>query len=381
MGTAAGARGAVVLLLGGLGLPVLSGCSNDLDALYCEPDCPQGGDGEPLPILPALPDAEAIPACEACVEQKCLDEQAQARCLADEICPAAARCWGTCDDPGCNEVCQETFEDAASESESDGLALLECAYFGACAGECQSGQNWGCADHYKWPGTDSLSLDVYVRFAPGQYGVGDGNASGWRIPLAGSTARACPSEGCSDRVERVSLDAAGGALLELPTNNINKNFSGFFELERDEPGTSGVHKRIHYWPLANELPRAIGFWSDWGANLAFGWVPDPDTASLFAIVLDCTSLVATGHVRFELVERPNAKVAHSGASGVGFEVPEGSEAFFPELSVSEPTEEVTVRAIVSDDVSGDRVIAERRVPIRAGWTSHVFLTPPSIDGQ
>lgn len=350
-------RGATRILTGAA-VVALAACSNDLDALFCEPDCPVpdagAEDGEP-PILPRLPDEAAVPACEACVEQNCWEEQERASCLSDLTCAAPLKCWGTCGDPGCSEECRGIFFGERYDQN-----LLECTYFGQCAAECQSGYNWGCTGDFNWPEVDSLGLSAHVRFAP-------------TIALAGSTARACPSAGCDDSVERVPLDAANGADLELPTTTTFRNFSGFFELERDEPGSSGIHNRIFYSPLANGVSRHIDFQPDWLTTLLLGWVPSSSSAALWAYVYDCTLVEASGRVRVELLERPTATVLY--ASSVA-EL-EGNGAFFPELSVSGDTELVTVQAIVL----GDEVVAERQIPIRAGWTSHVFLTPSSRNGQ
>ncbi len=124
----------------------LPACSNGLDELFCEPECPveagaaapsnPGGEGTPSategglddggvqapqtpsntepaavseqeappPLLPYLPDLDVREACEDCAKDAC--EVQRADCLEDDLCTAQLRCNGECSDPGCRESCR-----------------------------------------------------------------------------------------------------------------------------------------------------------------------------------------------------------------------------------------------------------------------------------
>jgi len=339
----------------------LLGCSNDVDALY--------GEGEP-PILSFLPDAKAIPDCEACVLEKCAAERES--CLEDDACTAQLRAGGQCDNPGCMEELRGTVGSPESEPF---IGDHYICMFRECPSECQTGRNWGCAERYSWPRTDQQTIDVRVRFATGRYF--SGNTSNTRIALDGATVRACSDPNtCGDRV---LLDAANAAELTLSTGGLPRNFRGVFEIEGDDIGVVPPRHQIYHRPFAFDGDVQIGLIPDFAA-VQWGWLPSPSLATLWVFILDCTTLQLASRIHVELPDKPGVTVQHATSQWLYEPADETSQgiALVPDIPVSGDSEVIRVQAFLRDE---SEPIAARRVGIRPGYTTTVSLFPNTVEGE
>jgi hypothetical protein len=150
------------------------GCSNDPGALYARGDAakdsgadrdPSAAKPEPVPPLPALPDADHIPDCTRCAADMC--KEARANCLEDDYCTDEPRCKGKCDNLACLQGCSAEFGWSAWYGD-----YVNCV-FGQCLSECNTGNNWQCEGNYDWPAAGQSSFDVRFRFtAPPTFFLG-----------------------------------------------------------------------------------------------------------------------------------------------------------------------------------------------------------------
>jgi hypothetical protein len=383
-----------------------SGCSNDLDSLYCKTDCspdrgsggsstggtngdgddgpggadPGDGDGKaeeesPPPILPFLPDDKAIEDCTQCVRDKCKAEREG--CLEDDACTAQLRCTGECSDPGCLEECRGTVGgDTRSPFGTSPFhwELSRCAFF-SCPLACQSGHNWECVGAYQWPQAEESRVESYVRFGTGEY-PWDVAASGIRDSLAGARVKVCYNTlDCGDAA--VSLDAAQGAALTLSTRGGAGLFEGYFELRSGQPSLFTVPQRIY------TLPRSFGgdfepFYFPGLALLDGGISPAADLATIVAVKLDCTgwpsSAPAQAVASRSAGEELLAEAPQEGRSAVAvfLNVPlDGSSSPLGET----PRATWTVRLVGEGE---SEPWSRQAIEVSPGWATTVPLLPRSV---
>ncbi len=363
---------------------MLPSCSNDLDELFCDPDCPRpdaGGEqlalsaaSGALPALPFTPDEAAIPDCTDCVQGAC--EEQRESCLADEACVEVLRCMGPCTDPSCMMECWgQSFEAATPERGWSLFHELDDCAWKECPTACQGGQNWECAGKFDWPTADGNSIDAEVRFAP--YGTGGDR----KIGLAGARVRACPDGGCSILQSWQELDARNAAEFMLPTSE-RSNFQGYFELDSDEIGPLGTHYRIHYWPLWRDLDFYVGIVPD-GVLFGYDWRPNPSAASLFVFMNDCLLGAPPSRLRLQLRESPGpVDVARDHLGDVIFETTESvGAAFFPEVAIDGEDSWFAVQAWFAPEGSDERLVAQREILLRAGFSTMLYLAPDTRTGE
>jgi hypothetical protein len=324
--------------------------------------------------LPFLPDESAIEACEACSAIACKAERDA--CLEDDACTAQLICMGECDDPGCREECRGTV--ALSEFSPFYDDLFGCTYR-ECPDACQERENWGCLDDFRWPQTEERSLDAYVRFATGRYGIG--NSVGIRDVMAGATAWSCSADiescGSNSLQDPVLVDEKNGAHLKLYSATIQGYFDGSFQIEGPENGPRPLRLRLHSWPLAYGGTFEADSISAY-VNQTAGLVPSSNAATVWAVQHDCT-LRGSNRISFQIVERQDAEVRHVQGSQLLASASEGDGvAVFVGVPMDQETEVVTVRAFRAGEPDP---IAQRSVQIRAGWVSNVLLLPRSKSGR
>ncbi len=364
-----------------------SGCSNDLDELFCEPECPEaapdaGGDGaQPARLLPFLPDPNAVDECAECFEKKC--EAEIANCFEDDACTSQLQFASECDDPGCFEEYRgEAGMAGASPFATDTLACKNRE----CASECQVGLNWACVGDFRWPKATVPFIEQRVRFGTSFQAFGVGNDTGARAALAGASVRICTSFICETASQ--VLDASNSALVQLPTGNSDGTFRGFFEVEDDEIGIVGTHYRVYWPPLARPGVSAMPIVPESYTGPALAWLPSPELAALWVYVGDCTQTTQGARIRVELGNRPSEPVAYGTPDGLSLEALEttAGAAFFPALSVSPAlsslpdSETVTVQAVwlSGREPVEEKVVARREVSLRKGWTTIVYLSPLAV---
>jgi hypothetical protein len=361
----------VCALLGAFATPA---CSNHLEDVFCDPNCPAVTDDSLL--LPIRPDAEVVDDCAACSAVACAEERAS--CLEDGACTRDLRCLDACSDQGCLDACRgQAGRDGLSPFVND---LLICTAQ-SCSVQCRTGANWECVQAFDWPKREVQSIKERVRFGTSFRSVGLGAVSS-RVALMGATIRTCDLiSGCVART--ATLDASNGADLELPTGTADSTFRGFFDIDSDEAGWFGAHYRVYFAPLSGDGLAEMPLITDLYPAGVLGWHPSPESASLWAYAGDCAYTPANVH--FEIVGRPEVPVAHLRLTGLSFEASDSGigAAFFPELTVTPlpggSNEVVTLQAVVPDEAGagGLRVVARREVALSAGRELVVYLPPLS----
>ncbi len=246
----------------------------------------------------------------------------------------------------------------------------------ACSIECQWQQNWECAGKFDWPTAEGDSIDVDVRFAP------DGTEGG-KSQLAGAMARACGWAGCGNRGVWVRLDARNGGQFELSTNDRSGRFTGYFEVESDEIGPLGTHHRIHYWPLWQDLQFNVDLIPD-HINIVNGWRPSPSAATVWIITTDCL-FAPSARLHVRLLDLPDVPIGIATATDVSFQLQETRDAavFIPEVHIEDELLEVVVQGFYGGDPETPeqgKLVSERRIELRAGWLTTLYVAPDSRNG-
>jgi hypothetical protein len=369
---------AQAVALGLLSCLTLAACSNDLDELFCDPNCPAKVATSRL--LAFRPDPDAVSSCKNCTENACA--QPRAACLEDDACTAQLLCRSECDDPGCLEDCRGL---AGMDGVSPLITDLLACQDHECGIKCKTGQNWACTGGFRWPRAEGQSIEQRVSFGTSFQALGFSNELGSRIPLAGAAVRACIDNTC---LHDQFLDASNSAVMSLHTGTADGTFRGFFEVESDEIGLFGTHYRVYWPPLSRAGTSAMPIITDLLPLSALGWLPSPELATLWVYAGDCQNGIRS-RVRIELPMRPDARVAHQTAAGLSLAATETTigSAFFPELSVTPSTlrpdsDMVIVQAVLlgsEEDAGVERVVSRREISLRKGWMTIVSLLPLASD--
>jgi len=378
-----------------LALTLLPGCSNDLDDLFCDSDCPvetpaaaaddpdadAALEVDAARLLPIRPDPKVEEACADCSEVRC--REAREACLLDDACTEQLYCMDACHDPGCWEECRGL---AGVEGPSPYLSDLVVCTHGGCAEECRTGENWACAEEYQWPPSDAQTIHNRLQFGGRfRWGAVDTRGNESRVSLMGAKLSVC-DELLSGCVAAGELDASNAADVELPTVNQGRNFLGFFEIDNGDLGIVASKYRAFLPPLSRDGRFELVMITDLLPFSEFLWLPAEDTASLWVYVVDCTVLAARVYV--EIVGRPDVPVAYLGPNGRfnadGDEAAQGV-AFFPELSVTpsglSTDEAITIQAFLLDEDGNKQVVAKREIALRAGYEHVAVVAPRTLRGD
>jgi hypothetical protein len=151
-------------------LAALTACSNNPEALYCQPgECAREADSGTAPLdeppwLPAQPDDGVIDDCTACAMERCA--MARDYSLDDDACTALLTCKSKCWHPACLAECEADYGFSAWYDD-----LWVCT-FGSCGAECAAGQNWACVDRFDWRPPESRPAAPRSETAHGSRSVG-----------------------------------------------------------------------------------------------------------------------------------------------------------------------------------------------------------------
>ena len=355
----------------------LSACSNDGDALICDPSqCPGDADasgapgqGEP-PWLPALPDVQNRDACEACAKASC--GTTRAACLEDDACTALLRCEGEADNPADLQTCEA--EHGFSPWYDDHWA---CVLFESCATECKSGENWGCVGRYDWPPAPEDHFPVTFHFKNPRRSAFTGGDSRVELFRAGAQARTCKSADgdCTldDLVDTDRVDASNRVELEVAFPGFSRNFTGRLEIDSDPDDVLSLPDRILGLPLSRKGEVRV-FVANLGSLQSLsGGAIDHDSAPLTITVRDCLGTAAPG-IRLQLPDLPETEPRYAVLFSALGDGPTDASGLALVVDVPEPQRSgaVTVQAFRGD---GGEPVAERYAFVRAGWTTHLILYP------
>ena len=337
-----------------------AGCVHDVDAVFCEHEpCAQT---DP-PILPFLPDGEAIQRCEECSQDKCAELRDE--CLKDDVCTAQLGCLGQCSDPGCWEACrgsvglEELFPWGFSAFYQD---LKQCTFF-QCAAECKGGDNWDCTEDYTLPVAATPSVDAYVRFGTGRLPYG--NSPGIRDFLAGAGVEACYGSlgGCDAMGAAVLLDAGHGAHLSLSTQGASGTFEGYFELLPAAATLLAVKHRIY--PLFHSHGGTFEAFYLPAGVLGQGNLPSSEEASLMTAKMDCALVPAVGG-DIRVIEQYGTEIL-----GQTIDTTRGPATVF-KIPVEGDGQMVTIQFTAEGE---DDLTTWRDVLLSPGWMTSIPLLP------
>ena len=348
----------------------LSGCSNNLDALYAGGH--DGGTAEDaLPLLPATPDERFVDACEACAASQCKDERAS--CLADDACTAQLRCKGSCSDPACLERCEVDHTRSAWYDD-----YLQCVFEAACAVPCGRGQSFECLGNYAVRSGAASSYAVTWHF-DGYVRSDDPVRSTNNLSplLEGASVRACNalssdcgSAGAAQGI--AAIDAYDDAQMTVE----GSPFRGYLELSG---GPYDERALLYRQPTSGSEWREVGMaprldFLSFGPGLGVGDAfKAPHHANLAFIALDCLRERAPG-VHFAEGGRSFASIAYIRMDSTGDE--EGpTSSTGTALATSDLGGDATREVVVEVRDDQDAVLSTHRVFLRDGWSTQIELLP------
>jgi hypothetical protein len=142
-------------------------------------------------------------ACNKCLNASACTESET--CARDPDCYARLYCGRSCFTLDCRQAC------AAHDAGASDFSNFSAAYFGHCATDCDSGNDWRCVGHASWPTAKDSSTVISMQ--TGWYGGG-----AVPFPLAGITMKICDPQNPSkcNPFDQATTDAYGAATLTLP---------------------------------------------------------------------------------------------------------------------------------------------------------------------
>jgi len=344
-----------------------SACSNDYDSLYAQPDSAVGTGSmnrgkapdvgppkklEPMPNLPAKPDADRIDDCERCAETTCAQQRSD--CLEDDDCSDELGCKGVCSDPACLQTCSAHF------GWSPWYADYANCVFGECRNECNTGHNWQCARAYDWPAAAQSAdrFDVEFHFTtPPTYFLG----VQFDMGVAGHTVLACEDDReCGSGLDSGLVNLGGIVTLTLSASSLPpKDFRGYLEVEESTTLVYGA-------PLA----RAQVYYS--GFLTTYPPMRNASAARLGVAVIDCLAAPVPG-ASVTLPDLP--EVAASAFNTRRTFSPGPTTAAGIAALVDLPDSAADAPLLVHAEGDDGLLIEERAVWVRPGWTTFVYLLP------
>jgi hypothetical protein len=348
----------------------LAACSNDLDALYGDGVVKDAGAVKmkaELPLLPMLPDLENESECKACAKDKCAD--ARANCLDDDACVENLACRGICSDPGCLQRCDAKYPAFSYWF----AALVTCVMSNACATPCKTGENFACVGKYDWPVAEERRFRVRFRFTYENF-----FSSALTQPfVVGAQVRACGGDPCDDNVlDSGRVDARNTFELGLELGLGRSSFGGFLEVEGDRIGPAGWHDRLFpQFPVQAAELWLVSADRSYIAQVTDFTLLDLETAAPLVIYIsDCMG--APARVQVVLPDLPDTAVRHAkdgvDANQYNPDATNVGVAIVADVPDPDPAHPIATQAV---QVATGLVVAERPAFVRAGWTTHLWLTP------
>jgi len=244
----------------------------------------------------------------------------------------------------------------------------DCVNDGTCwHGRCLSDPTWGCLGLGQPEEIDGLAVRLSVL---------DGSTD---LPIAGATVRLCPRADtlCEQPRSVTTTDDAGAVLLTLADEYLelqapgyrNHLAAGMTSLEVTTAGVSPLE--VHF-----DLYTSAGFAA---LEADTGVVPDGQRGDVEVLVRDCLYESAAGahvqldgidagtNLRYLVADLPSTDATETdlaSGSALYFNVPPGLHSAAAEVFAT--------GAPVGGPGAGEAVL------VRAGWVSHVAITPPGV---